>query len=130
MPDQALSSMYVLLGLNTVDFETGAKAASQTAKDTADDIDESFGKLTESRHGLMVVEEMFGIRIPRSLNTLAAKIPGIGAAFAAILPIAGVALAIEIIGKLIAKHDELAAALSKAKLDAGDMAIKEGDVTK
>jgi hypothetical protein len=42
------------------------------------------------------------------LNSLIAQIPGVGTAFASMLPIAGVLLAIEIIGKLIAKHSEAA----------------------
>ena len=61
---------------------------------------------------------------PRHLNTLIAKIPGVGALFANMLPIAGAAVAIEIVGKLIAKHDELrekleAAALSSVKFNLG-----------
>src|SRR6202020_3664137 len=123
MTDQALSSMYVLLGLNTVDFEKGANDAKKIAKDTADGIDESFGSIAEGRGGLMLAEEAIGIRLPRHLNTLIAKIPGVATAFSYMLPIAGVAVAVEIIGKLIAKHDELVAAIQKAAIEAQTLAI-------
>ena len=61
----------------------------------------------EARGGLMLVEESVGVHLPRHLNALIAKIPGVGAAFATMLPIAGVLVAIEIIVKLIEKHNEL-----------------------
>lgn len=61
----------------------------------------------EARGGLMLVEESVGVRLPRHLNSLIATIPGVGQAFAMMLPIAGVVVAIEIIGKLIEKHKEM-----------------------
>jgi hypothetical protein len=130
MADQALSSMYVTLGLNTVDFQAGADDAKKIAASTAGDIDKSFGSLTESRHGLMLAEEAIGVRLPRSLNTLLAKIPAVSTAFSAILPIAGIAVGLEIIGKLIEKHDALAVAAHKAATEASNLAIKEDDQTK
>jgi len=130
MADEAISSMYVLLGLNTVDFEKGAADASKIAKKTSDEIDESFGNLTEGRGGIALASEAIGIHLPRHLQTLLAKIPGVGAAFSAMLPIAGAVVAFEIVGKLIAKHDELAAAIMKAAIEAQALAIREGDVTK
>src|ERR1700677_5398380 len=83
------------------------------SQETGEAMDHSF---TESRGGLMLVEESVGVRLPRHLNTLIAQIPGVGAAFAVMLPIAGVALAIEIVAKLIEKHKELADKLEAAKL--------------
>ena len=50
----------------------------------------------EARGGLMLVEESVGVKLPRHLNSLIAQIPGVGAAFAMMLPIAGVVVAIEI----------------------------------
>src|SRR5258708_28769445 len=67
----------------------------------------------KARGGLMLVEESVGIHLPRHLNALIAEIPGVGAAFQFMLPIAGVVLAIEIIGKLIQKHRELKDAAEK-----------------
>src|ERR1700727_1894699 len=123
MSDQALSSLYVLLGLDTVNFEKGANDAKKIADSTAGDIDKSFASISEGRGGLMLAEDAIGIRLPRHLNTLIAKIPGVASAFSAMLPIAGVAVAVEIIGKLIAKHDELVAAIQKAAIEAQTLAI-------
>src|ERR1700719_513491 len=75
------------------------------AQETGEGMDRSFA---ESRGSLMLVEESIGVRLPRHLNALLVQIPGVGAAFAAMLPIAGVAVAIDIIAKLIEKHDEAA----------------------
>ena len=81
-----------------------------TSEDTGQAMDHSF---TEARGGLMLTEEMVGVRLPRHLNTLIAEIPGVGAAFASMLPIVGVLVAIEIIGKLLEKHRELKEAAAK-----------------
>jgi hypothetical protein len=81
------------------------------AGETGEAMDHSFA---ESRGGLMLVEESVGVRLPRHLNSLIAKIPAVGQAFAMMLPIAGVAVAIEIVAKLIEKHKELEAATAKA----------------
>jgi len=62
--------------------------------------------MTEARGGLMLTEHLLGVPLPRHLNSLIAQIPGVGAAFATMLPVVGVLLAIEIIGKLIKKHEE------------------------
>jgi hypothetical protein len=61
----------------------------------------------EARGGLMLVEESVGVKLPRHLNSLIAQIPGVGQAFAMMLPIAGVVVAIEIVGKLIEEHRKL-----------------------
>src|ERR1019366_5162956 len=61
----------------------------------------------EARGGLMLTEHLLGVPLPRHLNSLIAQIPGVGTAFATMLPIVGVLLAIEIIGKLIEKHKHL-----------------------
>lgn len=61
----------------------------------------------EARGSLMLVEESVGVRLPRHLNSLIATIPGVGEAFAVMLPLVGVVAAIAIITKLIEKHDEM-----------------------
>jgi len=59
-----------------------------------------------ARGGLMLTEHLLGVPLPRHLNSLIAQIPGVGAAFATMLPIVGIVLAIELLGKLIEKHIE------------------------
>jgi hypothetical protein len=97
---------------------------SQQAGDT---MDQSF---TEGRGGLMLTEDLIGVRLPRHLNTLIAQIPGVGAAFAAMLPIAGALVFIEVIAKLIEKHEALKKAIQQATDEAVNHAVKEADQAK
>lgn len=114
MADQELSTMYVRLGLDTVDFEKGADNASRLGKKTADDLDNSFKGITEAKGGLMLFEETIGVHVPRHLNALIAQIPGVGAAFANMLPLIGVAAAIALIVKLIEHHNKLKDAIEES----------------
>ena len=79
------------------DLKDGSENAGQGMK----------ASMGEAKGGLMLVEESVGVHLPRHLNALIAKIPGVGEAFAMMLPIAGVAVAIEILSKLIDKHREM-----------------------
>jgi hypothetical protein len=78
----------------------------------------------------MLVEESIGVRLPRHLNSLIAQIPGVGAAFAMMLPLAGVAAAIAIVVKLIDKHKEYEERLYKNSIAANESAVKNADLTK
>jgi hypothetical protein len=80
--------------------------------------------MTKARGGLMLVEESVGVRLPRHLNSLIAGIPGVGAAFQAMLPIAGVLVAIEIISKLIEKHKAAEESMHKLAEASADASIK------
>src|ERR1700730_8459627 len=102
-------------GLN--DFEASAKSAGEG-------VDFSMSK---AKGGLMLVEESIGVKLPRHLNALIAEIPGVGAAFAAMLPLIGVIAAVTIIFKLIEHHEKLAEAIHKATIEAENLAIKEED---
>src|ERR1017187_8851264 len=77
--------------------------------------------MREARGGLMMTEHILGVPLPRHLNTLIAQIPGVGAAFAPMLPIIGVVLAITIIAKLIEKPLEHEEAIRKTKIAFLDM---------
>src|SRR5580704_9464557 len=114
--DQALAALVVEMRLNMAKFEDGLNQVTKLTKNTADEVDKSFSSITEGRGGLMLAEEAIGIRLPRHLNTLIAQMPGVASAFSAILPIAGVVVALEIIGKLVTRHEELAAAMQKAAI--------------
>jgi hypothetical protein len=101
---------------NTAQFSGDLGKASQDA--------ENFGKtaaaageqvdfsMAEARGSTALLGEELGVHIPRHLQTLIAEIPGVGAAFATMLPIVGVVAAIGIIEKLIEKHAEAAQALA------------------
>lgn len=109
-----IGSLVVKLQAETAQFtEQMAKAESNLGglKDKAGEAGAGIGvSMEKSRGGLMIVEEMTGVRLPRALNRLIAGIPGVGAAFSTMLPLLGVVAAIAIIGKLIQKHIEAAAA--------------------
>ena len=82
---------------NSLD-EFGQKAAQ--AGDTMD------YSMREARGSLMLVSEEVGVHIPRHLQTLIAEIPGVGLAFAEMLPLVGVFAAIALLGELIVKGQE------------------------
>jgi hypothetical protein len=90
------------------------------AKQAGDTMDYS---MMEARGALAMTGEELGVHIPRHLQTLIATIPGIGEAFATMLPIVGVVAAIAIIAKLIEKSDE-----AKTKLDEAWAAIGRSGV--
>jgi hypothetical protein len=62
--------------------------------------------MTEAKGSMMLLGDEIGVHIPRHLQTLIAAIPGVGLAFAEMLPLVGVIAAIAIIEKLIAKNAE------------------------
>ena len=62
--------------------------------------------MMESRGAMMLLGEETGVRIPRHLQHLIAEIPGVGAAFAKLLPIVGAAFAVVIIDKFMDKIDK------------------------
>ena len=68
----------------------------------------------EAKGGLKLTEEVLGVSIPRHLNALIVQIPGVAAAFSAMLPIIGVIAAITIIAKLIEHHQQLRDEAEKA----------------
>jgi hypothetical protein len=74
------------------------------ASETGSAFDYSMG---EAKGSLMLVEESVGVHIPRHLNTLIAQIPGVGQAFALMLPVAGVAAAIMVVVELVEKLNKL-----------------------
>lgn len=89
------------------------------SQDAGKKLDYSMG---EARGSIMLTEEALGVRLPRHLNSLIAQIPGVGEAFAAMLPLVGVIAAITIITKLIDKHREMrdeALAAGRAETDLG-----------
>jgi hypothetical protein len=62
---------------------TAANTANQATKELADGVDVN---MREARGSVMLLEHEIGIKLPREMNTLIASIPGVGAAFEAILP--------------------------------------------
>jgi hypothetical protein len=88
-------------GLN--DFAKGAEDAGQR-------VDFS---MREARGSLMLVEGELGTHLPREMNTLLASIPGLGEAFATMLPVIGIIAAIGLITRLYEAHEKAAEEISK-----------------
>src|SRR5205807_1427074 len=97
------------------------------SQETGDTMDKSFA---EGRGGLMLTEDLIGVRLPRHLNTLIAQIPGVGDLFAKMLPIVGALVFVDIIVKLIEKHEALKKAVQQATDEAANHAVKEADQAK
>ena len=92
------------------DVKDGADAASTATKQIAEDVGSN---VTEARGSIMLLSEEVGVHLPRHLQSLIAQIPGVGAAFASMLPLFGVIAAGEVIDKLIEKHRQLKEALAQ-----------------
>ena len=132
-----VGSLKVTLSANAAEFVGDMGKSSDAVEDLGNkskDASDKIGKgMYEARSSLMLVEDSVGVRLPRALNTLISRIPGVGEAFGAMLPIAGVAVAIEVVGKLIGglieKQEALAKAQHAAAQAATDQAVKEADQT-
>jgi hypothetical protein len=66
------------------------------------------GSMREARGSLMLIEERLGVHIPRELNTLIAQIPGLAAAFEALLPVVGAVFAVGVIANFVEAHAKAA----------------------
>jgi hypothetical protein len=115
-----VGALIVKLRAETAEFREDmgkVKSELDSLKDKTGEVGSSMDhSMGEARGGLMLVEESVGVRLPRHLNTLIATIPGVGQAFALMLPIAGVAVAIEIISKLIEHQKQVAEQAQKLGL--------------
>jgi hypothetical protein len=112
-------SLSVDLQTKTATFSTGLADAARNArgsfadiKDGADDMARSTsGSMMESRHGVMLLGEEFGVHLPRALTSFIASIGPVGAAMAEAFPflaiIVGATLLLEHLAKLKEKGEEL-----------------------
>jgi hypothetical protein len=80
------------------------------AKTAGKDLDFS---MMEARGGMALMGEELGVHIPRHLQTLIAGIPGVGTAFATLLPIIGAVFAVELIHKWIEEGHKAGRALDE-----------------
>jgi hypothetical protein len=105
-----IGTLTVNLEANTATFSGDLGKASKSAEDFGRKAVEAGGKTTysmlEAKGSMMLLSEELGVHIPRHLQTLIAELPGVGAAFGAMLPLVGVIAAIAIIEKLVAKNEE------------------------
>src|SRR5208282_1199405 len=139
-------NLSVNLETKTAVFQTGLADAARAArssfgeiKDSANDMSTGVAEassrteysMTEARHGVVMLGEEFGVRLPRGLTTFIASLGPVGAAMEAAFPflaiILGATLLIEHLDKLKGKSEELTAAQSKFADDAAEMYDKLGN---
>src|ERR1017187_7456025 len=70
--------------------------------------------MRDARGSMMLLGEEAGVHIPRELRTLIAELPGVGAAFAALVPIVGAAFAVGMVFKWVEANKKAAADLQAA----------------
>lgn len=118
-----VGTLTVNLEANTAAFTSdlgkagdGLQELGKKSKEASEEMDFS---MREARGSLMLVSEEVGVHIPRHLQALIAAIPGVGEAFATMLPLVGVFAAIAVLAELITKAAEAKEKLAEgfAKMD-------------
>ena len=131
---ESIGALHVNLSLDGTNFSGGLTKAESAAKNFGKQATSGFagmeGSAMKARGSLMLMSQELGVKIPRHLQRLIVAIPGVGAAFSAMLPLAGIGMAGVILAKLIQKHEDLAIAMRKAADEAENFSIKEMDTTK
>jgi hypothetical protein len=98
------------------DTKSGTEAAGAAGRQIASDMGNSMG---EARGAVMLLNEELGVKMPRHLVSLIAKIPGLSAAFAAMLPLVGVIAATKVIYELVEAHKKAQEAMEMAMSEMG-----------
>jgi hypothetical protein len=77
----------------TASFESDMSKASGTARHSAKEIQDSLNKMDigEARGGLMLIDDLLGVHLPRHAVAFASAIPGLMQAAAAAMPVAAIA---------------------------------------
>jgi hypothetical protein len=106
-----VGTLQVDLVANTASFTGPLDKAGQQAKKSAKDIQDGLNgmDLSEARGGLMLVDDLIGVHMPRHAAAFVAEIPGFAAAFSAMFPVVAVAVAAKAIYEAVegvAKHRE------------------------
>jgi hypothetical protein len=116
---QPVWTLSVDLQTRTATFQSGMADAAKAARGSFNDIKSgaedmartTSGSMMESRHGVMLLGEEFGVHLPRALTSFIASIGPVGEAMAAAFPflaiIVGATLLLEHLSKLKEKGEEL-----------------------
>jgi len=116
---QPVWTLSVDLQTRTATFQTGMADAAKAARGSFQDIKSgaedmarsTSGSLMESRHGVMLLGEEFGVHLPRALTSFIASIGPVGEAMSAAFPflaiLVGATLLLEHLSKLKEKGEEL-----------------------
>jgi hypothetical protein len=108
---------------NLATFKQGMRDGSAVAtRETKKLAGEIKGQMQEARGSIALLGEEVGVHVPRHLQTVIAKLPGVGTAFAAAFSSVAILAIIEVIVKLVEKI--------KAAREASEKAGKDWEVLK
>jgi hypothetical protein len=120
--------LVVNLKANTASFQADMRTMPVLAKTAAGGIKQEFDKVDfgEARAGAMLLNEELGTHLPRHLTSLIATLPGVGAAFAAALPVIAVVVLITKIIELVEHVEKAGEAAHKAANEYEAFAMASG----
>lgn len=92
-----VGTLQVDLVANTASFTGPLDKAGQDAKKSARTIQDGFNGMdfADARGGLMLIDDLIGVRLPRHATSFISQIPGFQTAFAAMFPVAVAGVAIK-----------------------------------
>jgi hypothetical protein len=116
-------SLSVDLQTKTATFSTGLADAARNARGSFADIKDgaadmarsTSGSMMESRHGVQLVAEEFGVHLPRALTTFVASIGPVGEAMAAAFPFLAIVVGATLLLEHLAKLKEAGEALTRSQ---------------
>ena len=111
----------------TATFQSGLADASKAARGSFNEIKQgademgraTSGSMTEARHGVMLLGEEFGIRLPRALTTFIASIGPVGAAMSAAFPFLALVVGATLLLEHLSKLKEEGQKLTESQLNFG-----------
>jgi len=118
------------LQTKTATFQTGMSEAAKSARSSFSEIKQgademgrsTSGSMMEARHGVMLLGEEFGVRLPRALTTFIASIGPIGAAMEAAFPFLAIIVGATLLLEHLAKLKQAGEALSESQTNFGTVA--------
>jgi hypothetical protein len=120
-------SLSVDLSTKTAVFTTGLSDAAKAARGSFQEIKSgaremgraTSGSMMEARHGVMLLGEEFGIRLPRALTTFIASIGPVGAAMEAAFPFLAIIVGATLLLEHLSKLKEAGQQLTNSQLNFG-----------
>lgn len=123
-----VGTITVDLVAGTASFDRKLEEAPNTARRSAKGIQDAFNGMDfgESRGGLILIDEIIGVHMPRHAAAFVSQIPGFAAAFSAMFPIVAVVVAVEAITKAVEAVKKHREEMEKARQEALSNAVAFG----
>jgi hypothetical protein len=124
---QPVWTLSVDLQTRTATFQTGMADAAKAARGSFNDIKSgaedmartTSGSMMESRHGVMLLGEEFGVHLPRALTSFIASIGPVGEAMAAAFPFLAIIVGATLLLEHLAKLKEAGEKLTESQRNFG-----------